>query len=205
MKVIVVFTNNESLRLIKINQSIPIPKKIIINEGLSLYLLDDSVPKPDLEIISNNFSEVFIIFHENGKTKKDYVSNSLKEKLKDYKILNHIVDSRNFYDRQLRKILENVVNTDDIRTPWSINENQTINEKFLFEPFSDTDLEKKLRVLHKCLTPEGTKTVSLDGLQNEYKQTFNNFEIAVADITDPFKKEYLDALTKLREDLFKSE
>ncbi len=179
-KAIVVFTNNDSLRLITINQQIPIfLKKIIVNENLSLFLFSDCDEKPDLQFIEKQFDEVYIIFHKDGSTDKDSVKNLFKNKLKNYKTISHIKGSGNFYDRQLRTILESVVVNEDVRSPWTIQKSQPVEEEFLLEPFMDNGLEIKLKLLTKLLTGDFV----LDGAENLFLKE-HTFDLKA------FKKSY---------------
>ncbi len=179
-KAIIVFTNNNSLVQIGIEQVIPsFPVKIIVNENLSLFLFSDRDEKPDLQFIKEQFDEVYLIFHKDGSTDNDSVKNLFKNKLKNYKTISHIKGSGNFYDRQLRTILESVVVNEDVRSPWTIQKSQPVEEEFLLEPFMNNGLEIKLKLLTKLLAGDFV----LDGAENLSLKE-NTFDLKA------FKKSY---------------
>ncbi|MHB8336980.1 MAG: hypothetical protein ACYDEE_06165 [Ignavibacteriaceae bacterium] len=62
-------------------------------------------------------------------------------------------------------------------------------------------LEAKLNLLHQCLTPQGAKAANPDWLQGDAITKFNALKNIGGD--DPFSKEYIDALTVLRDELLK--
>jgi len=171
-KAVVVFTNNVSLKGINIDQSIPFPKQIIVSKDLSLYLLSDSSSSPNLEF-SKNFDEIYVIFHTNGKTEKKYIKKELGNKLKGDKILSHLNNSKNYYSKQLRRVLEQVTVNSDALQPWSISEDSSIADEYLLEPFDDGGIETKLTLLNKLLCG------SFDQLNEEEKSvlTKNQFNL----------------------------
>ena len=179
-KAIVVFTNNSSLKSIGINQHISdFPTEIVINTGLSVFLFSDTDNNLPLQYVKTNFNEIYIVYHENGSINKEQVAGFLKEKLKGSLVLSHLRNSNNFYDVQLRKVLENAEDSSGNSSLWEIKKSVSIDEDFLLAPFNDGGLETILTLLHKLC--EGNFQLD-DGEQNLLKA--NEFDI------EQFKNSY---------------
>ncbi len=177
-KAIIVFTNNISLGSIGIERNIPtFPKKIIIDNNLSLFLFSDDVNHPGFSSIVKDFDEIYIVFHSSGHVDEEFVKGVFNSKLKGYKRLSHLKESGNYYDKQLRQVLENIVEKSG---SWSIKKKSSVTDELLLAPFGDGGLEAKISLLNKLLLG------NFEQLNNEEKELIekNKFDFV------KFKKSY---------------
>lgn len=198
-KAIVVFTNQISLNNLKINKTVPLPKKIIVDKSISFFLLDDGTSEPVLRF-SDKFDALYVVFHTGGKTNKVFVRKQFGEKLKGELTLSHIIHSGHYYDKQIREVLKYVDKNSPADKPWTLKKDVNLAKfkKSILEPFDDHGFEKKYAVLYKLLTGEFSLTDDEKDLLNG-----KNFDMEAYKNSFDKKSPDWEMFDKLREQLFK--
>jgi hypothetical protein len=149
MKGIIVFTENKNLQNASIDDlRIQLPQEIRVNDDVLLILISDLDPNPDIVEFITGLNEVYLVFHNHGKTPVKSIINECGNKYKDHLFVSNIQGNGEFPDVQLRKVLASVDPEafDNEDCPVA----KGIEESFILEPFHG-DLKSNLDLLHKLL------------------------------------------------------
>lgn len=134
----------------------------------------------DLKIKDLNNENTYVVLH--NRTQRE-LQQDFKEKFGRNVILQSHTSGQ-FYFTIIPKLIQGSLAFEDIKAF-----------------FPDRDLEAKLNLLHKCLSPETLQTITtsdLNELTDAEKNNFETFKSDVGRMTDPLGKEYIQSLTDLR-------
>lgn len=134
----------------------------------------------DLKIEDLNNENTYVVLH--NRTQQE-LQQDFKEKFGRNVILQSHTSGQ-FYFTIIPKLIQGSLAFEDIKAF-----------------FPDRDLEAKLNLLHKCLSPETLETITesdLNELTDAENNNFEAFKSKVKGMTDPLGKEYIQILTNLR-------
>lgn len=166
-----------------------LPKEYEYNNNLKVIVLSDDNVALGTETIDPNHD--YILYHSSYAPSQEII-NSFKDNKGDSHEPNHLHD----------KVYQIIFNDEKTDT----NKAREILEVLGFtdeEVKKKDELEAKLNLLHICLTPDDAKIATLDSLLVSHQTEFTTFQATIKDLSDPFDKPYLEALTTLRDALLK--
>lgn len=161
------------------------------------------------EIVKNFIGQVkshdiYVILHKNSGFNNDKSADAVTSKGNKSIVKDIVEDSK--YDNFIEDShIGNSIYHDQLLRLTTLEKNDKDSYAKVIEEiknkFPDARLEAKLNLLHQCLTPQGAKEANPDWLQPEAQAKFDNLKKINDD--NPFAKEYIDALTELRDVLLK--
>jgi|LSQX01.2.fsa_nt_gb hypothetical protein len=184
MNYVFIFKNDEALKSANIHFCLNNPVKTISDTVIYFFHDTDGTRKiSDLNIRGLNNENTYVVLHNRNQRN---VQNSFKAQFGRNVILQSNISGQ-FYFTIIPKLINGSLTFEDIKAF-----------------FPDRDLEAKLNLLHKCLSPETLKTITesdLNELTEAEKNNFKTFKSKVKEMTDPLGEEYIQFLIILRTQL----
>lgn len=184
MNYVFIFKNDDALKSANIHFCLNNPVKTISDTVIYFFHDTDGTRKiSDLNIRGLNNENTYVVLHNRNQRN---VQNSFKAQFGRNVILQSHTSGQ-FYFTIIPKLIQKSLTFEDIKAF-----------------FPDRDLEAKLNLLHKCLSPETLQTITtsdLNELTAAEKSLFMTFKRDVGRMTDPLGEEYIQFLIILRTQL----